>query len=64
MKVSGPYSTTIAILMGIIGATAIVIFGALRISGTSAIFFVLIVAMTTDMPFNPNLHRYGRVSFF
>ena len=41
--------------MGIIGATAIFIFGALRITGPSAIFFVLVFAMTTGMPVHPEL---------
>jgi hypothetical protein len=50
-----PYPLATAILMGIIGATAIFIFGALRITGPSAIFFVLVFAMTTGMPVNPEL---------
>ena len=45
-----PYPLAVAILMGIIGATAIFIFGALKIKGPSAIFFVLVFAMTTGMP--------------
>src|SRR6478735_4788806 len=52
---AAPYPLAIAILMGIIGATAIFIFGALRITGPSAIFFVLVFAMTTGMPVNPEL---------
>ena len=52
---AAPYPLAIAILMGIIGATAIFIFGALRIKGPSAIFFVLVFAMTTGMPIQPEL---------
>jgi uncharacterized membrane protein YccC len=52
---AAPYPLATAILMGIIGAAAIFIFGALRITGPSAIFFVLVFAMTTGMPVNPEL---------
>ncbi|MFB5285219.1 FUSC family protein [Peribacillus sp. Hz7] len=52
---AAPYPFATAILMGVIGATAIFIFGALRIIGPSAIFFVLVFAMTTGMPVNPEL---------
>lgn len=52
---SAPYPLAIAILMGIIGAAAIFIFGALRITGPSAIFFVLVFLMTTGMPIQPEL---------
>lgn len=52
---AAPYPLAAAILMGIIGAAAIFIFGALRITGPSAIFFVLVFAMTTGMPVNPEL---------
>ncbi|MGG4152503.1 FUSC family protein [Peribacillus muralis] len=52
---AAPYPVATAILMGIIGATAIFIFGALQIPGPSAIFFVLVFAMTTGMPVNPEL---------
>ncbi|SET52216.1 Uncharacterized membrane protein YccC [Salinibacillus kushneri] len=48
-----PYPLAIALLMGLIGAVAIFVFGALRISGPSAIFFVLVFAMTTGMPVQP-----------
>lgn len=48
-----PYPLAIAILMGVIGAVAIFIFGALRIAGPSAIFLVLVFAMTTGMPVDP-----------
>ena len=52
---AAPYPLAIAILMGIIGAVAMFIFGALKISGPSAIFFVLVFAMTTGMPVSPEL---------
>jgi uncharacterized membrane protein YccC len=52
---AAPYPLAIAILMGIIGATVLFIFGALRIIGPSAIFFVLVFAMTSGMPVNPEL---------
>lgn len=52
---AAPYPLAVAILMGIIGATAIFIFGALQIAGPSAMFFVLVFAMTTGMPVNPEL---------
>lgn len=41
--------------MGMIGALVIFIFGALRITGPSAIFFVLVFAMTTGMSVNTEL---------
>ncbi|MEH7502800.1 FUSC family protein [Neobacillus drentensis] len=61
---AAPYPLAIAILMGIIGAAVIFIFGALRITGPSAIFFVLVFAMTTGMPVQPELAllRAGLVS--
>ncbi len=40
-------------MMGLIGATAIFIFGAFRLVGPSAIFLVLVFAMTTGMPIAP-----------
>lgn len=49
-----PYPMAIAILMGIIGAVVIFIFGALKIAGPSAIFFVLVFSMATGMPINPD----------
>ncbi|MBV7505422.1 FUSC family protein [Bacillus sp. sid0103] len=52
---AAPYPLAISILMGFIGAVAIFIFGALRIAGPSAIFFVLVFAMTTGMPIQPEL---------
>ncbi|NHM32109.1 FUSC family protein [Neobacillus terrae] len=52
---AAPYPFATAILMGVIGAGAIFIFGALKIIGPSAIFFVLVFAMTTGMPVHPEL---------
>ncbi|MDR7236887.1 FUSC family protein [Neobacillus drentensis] len=52
---AAPYPLAIALLMGLIGAVALFIFGALRIAGPSAIFFVLVFAMTTGMPAQPEL---------
>ncbi|KKK39931.1 membrane protein [Mesobacillus campisalis] len=53
-SISAPYPLAVAILMGIIGAAAIFVFGALKIAGPSAIFFVLVFAMATGMPINPD----------
>lgn len=53
--VAAPYPLAVAILMGVIGAIATFIFGALRIIGPSAIFFILVFAMTTGMPIEPEL---------
>ena len=50
---SAPHPLATAILIGMIGATVIFIFGALKITGPSAIFFVLVFAMTTGMPIHP-----------
>ncbi|MBM7651186.1 FUSC family protein [Neobacillus cucumis] len=52
---AAPYPLAVAILMGIIGAATIFIFGALKIIGPSAIFFVLVFAMTSGMPVHPEL---------
>jgi uncharacterized membrane protein YccC len=52
---AAPYPLVVAILMGIIGSASIFIFGALKIKGPSAIFFVLVFAMTTGMPVHPEL---------
>ncbi|KGR78357.1 FUSC family protein [Ureibacillus manganicus] len=49
-----PYPIATAIMMGLIGSTAIFIFGAFRLIGPSAIFFVLVFAMTTGMPVKPD----------
>ncbi|RDW17549.1 FUSC family protein [Oceanobacillus arenosus] len=51
---AAPYPLAVAILMGLIGAAAIFIFGALKIAGPSAIFFVLVFLMTSGMPVNPD----------
>ncbi|MGX9136006.1 FUSC family protein [Rummeliibacillus sp. JY-2-4R] len=53
--IAAPYPLATSILMGIIGFAAIFIFGTLKIPGPSAIFFVLVFAMTTGMPVNPDL---------
>ena len=50
-----PYPIAVAITMGLIGATVIFIFGALKITGPSAIFFVLSYALATAMPVDPSL---------
>ena len=52
---SAPYPLATALLMGMIGAAVIFIFGALKIAGPSAIFFVLVFAMTSGMPIQPEL---------
>lgn len=52
--ISAPYPLAVAILMGIIGAVVIFVFGALKIAGPSAIFFVLVFAMSTGMPIHPD----------
>lgn len=48
-----PYPIVTAIMMGVIGAIAVFIFGVFRYIGPSALFFVLIFAMTTGMPIAP-----------
>ncbi len=53
--IAAPHPLAVSILMGIIGASGIFIFGALRIAGPSAIFFVLVFSMTTGMPVQPEL---------
>jgi uncharacterized membrane protein YccC len=50
-----PYPLGVAIVMGLIGALAIFIFGALKLTGPSAIFFILSYAMATGMPVDPSL---------
>ncbi|MDT3762159.1 FUSC family protein [Priestia filamentosa] len=50
-----PYPLGTSIVMGLIGAVAIFIFGALKITGPSALFFVLSFAMATGMPSDPSL---------
>ena len=54
-SISAPYPLVSAILMGMIGAFVVFVFGALKIPGPSAIFFVLVFAMTTGMPVHPEL---------
>ena len=49
-----PYPLLIAITMALIGGMAIFVFGALKYVGPSAIFFVLVFAMTTGMPEAPD----------
>ncbi|GAA4707345.1 FUSC family protein [Brevibacillus fulvus] len=53
--VFAPYPLFSAFVMGLIAMVSIFIFGALRISGPSVIFFVLTYAMTTGMPIDPTL---------
>ncbi|SOC05211.1 uncharacterized membrane protein YccC [Ureibacillus xyleni] len=48
-----PFPIISAITMGLIGATAFFTFGAFRFIGPSAIFFVLVFAMSTGMPIAP-----------
>ena len=50
-----PYPLAAAIMMGIIGALSIFIFGALKITGPSAVFFILSYAMATGMPIDQSL---------
>ncbi|MED4053880.1 FUSC family protein [Niallia taxi] len=50
-----PYVALSVLMMGVIGALAIFIFGALKITGPSALFFVLCFAMATGMPVDPSL---------
>jgi len=49
---AAPYPNLIVLLMGLIGGGAVYLFGALRISGPSAIFFILVFSMSTGMPVN------------
>lgn len=50
-----PYPLLIAIFMGLIGGITVFIFGSLKLIGPSAIFLVLIFAMTSGMPVAPEL---------
>ena len=45
-----PYPLAVAIVMGLISAIMLFIFNALKFMGPSSIFFVLIFAITADMP--------------
>lgn len=50
-----PYQALSVLMLGIIGAVSVFIFGALKITGPSALFFVLCFAMATGMPVDPSL---------
>lgn len=50
-----PYALLSAIVVAIIGALVTFLFGALRITGPAAIFFVLTFLMATGMPVDPEL---------
>ncbi|SFL98679.1 Uncharacterized membrane protein YccC [Paenibacillus sp. 1_12] len=50
-----PYPSAAAIAVGIIGAIAVFVFGAFKMAGPSAIFFVLGFLMSTGMPIDPAL---------
>ncbi|WP_235846867.1 FUSC family protein [Neobacillus soli] len=50
-----PYSWLFAFMVGVIGAVATFIFGALKIPGPAAVFFVLCISMTSGMPIDPTL---------
>ena len=52
-SILAPYPIISALMMGIIGALAIFVFGAFKLIGPSALFFVLIFAMVTGMPVAP-----------
>lgn len=54
-----PFPIITAIMMGIIGALAIFIFGAYKLIGPSALFFVLIFALVTSMPIDTE-HAFMR----
>lgn len=48
-----PYPFGVALGMGTIGAIGVFVFGALRITGPSAIFFVLCFSIATGIPIDP-----------
>ena len=50
-----PYPFPFALMVGLIGAVVTFIFGALKIPGPAAVFFVLTFAMTSTMPIDPSL---------
>lgn len=50
-----PYQLGTAIMMGIIGASVFFLFGALKITGPSAVFLVLSFALATGMPVDQSL---------
>lgn len=63
-SLTAPYPIAVAITMALIATITVFIFGALKISGPTAIFFVLIFAITADMPavpLNEALLRAGLV---
>ena len=49
-----PYPLLVVLIVGLIGAIATFIFGALKIPGPAAIFFILSFTMTTGMPIAPS----------
>ena len=60
-----PYPLAVVIVMGLISAVTLFIFNALKFMGPSAIFFVLIFAITADMPvtdISGSLMRSGLVA--
>ncbi len=50
-----PYTALSVLMLGLIGTVSVFIFGALKIKGPSALFFVLCFAMATGMPVDPSL---------
>lgn len=50
-----PYPYSSALMLGLIGAVVTFVFGALKIPGPAAIFFVLTFSMTSAMPVDPAL---------
>ncbi|UJL46798.1 FUSC family protein [Virgibacillus sp. NKC19-16] len=50
-----PYPYAIAVTVGLIGAIVTFIFGALKIPGPAAVFFVLVFSMTSAMEIDPSL---------
>lgn len=59
-SILAPYPIAVAITMGLIAAVMIFIFNALKFIGPSAIFFVLIFALTADMPHVDFLGAFSR----
>ncbi len=55
-----PYPIAAAIIMGLIAAVSIFIFNALKFIGPSAMFFILIFAITADMPHVDILGAFSR----
>ncbi|QCJ42683.1 FUSC family protein [Bacillus sp. S3] len=50
-----PHPFLSSLMLGLIGSVATFIFGALKIPGPAAVFFVLCFAMTSGMPIDPTL---------